>query len=614
MNSQPSSSNPVNTDADVVVVGATPAGIAAALAAARHGKSVILLERSAHPGGLPANGLGATDIKTRGTVGGLFLEFTRLIRRHYEETYGPESEQLQLCSDGYRFEPSVAEDVLCGMLREAPLVSLRTMRQFDSSPENLAIENGAIVTIRVLNRETGAVESYRAKRFIDATYEGDLAAAAGVPYRLGREGVEEHGEPMAGRFYAVWFGEEGSGALFERRESWKTSHNTRPRTEAGSTGQADNAIQAYNYRMCLTCEEGDRVEISRPADYRREEYASLVDDVRSGFLKAFLHTHFWCDAGVVNPTSLPNGKTDSNNHHSALLSTDLAEENWPWPTSGWAWRDRFAQRLRDYTLGLIWFCQHDPELPAAFREAARAWGLSKSEYADNGHFPRQVYVREGRRMEGTFLFTAHDAIPTSPGGRPPVHAESITSAHYDIDSHAVRKREPGHAALDGFLSHATQPYTVPYGTTVPRKVSNLLFPVAVSATHLGFGTLRMEPCWMGLGEAAGTAAALSLDRGISVQDVPVVELQQALLAQGAVIFYVRDLPANHPHAAAVQMLGLRGAFIDWECQPDAPSDPATFSGWLSRLGLSPQTCAFQEGESRAVAMQRIYEVWLRQLS
>lgn len=215
----------------------------------------------------------------------------------------------------------------------------------------------------------------------------------------------------------------------------------------------------------------------------------------------------WGIAKITNIVHVPNMKTDANNQHGVFVSTDLPEENWPWPTSSWEWRDKFAQRLREYTEGLFWFAQNDPELPAHFRKAAKEWGLSKDEYADNGHFPRQVYVREGRRFEGAYFFTANDAIPVTIGSRPPIHQSSITASHYALDSHAVRKREEGRVHLDGFLSYPSAVYTVPYGVMVPKEVGNLLLPVPVSGSHIGFSTLRMEPCWMAMGQAAGIASA-----------------------------------------------------------------------------------------------------------
>jgi hypothetical protein len=569
--------------ADVAIVGATPAGIMAAVAAARLGRRVVLLERTGHIGGLCASGLGATDIQTRGATAGLFLEFVRRVRQHYVTAYGIDSAEVRDCSEGYHFEPAVAEHVLEGLLAEHPNIEVRRLRQFDADPANAIVVNGRLHEIAAVRRDTGGREHYRAGVFIDATYEGDLAAAAGGRYRLGREDARDFAEPMAGVIYKGWRRPPGPG----------------------STGRGDNAIQAYNYRLCLTREPAQRVLIPRPTAYRRDEYASLVDDVVAGRWTGPFNREQEGDGigRVVNLVTLPRGKTDANNQHLGFLSTDLPEENWPWPTASWAWRDAFAARLRDYTLGLLWFCQHDEALPADFRARCAEWGLAADEYADNGHFPRQVYVREARRIEGRYLFTAHDALPVSPGGRPPLHADSVTASHYPLDSHAVRKREPGRDHLDGFFSLMSAPYTVPFGVMVPREMEGLLVPVACSATHVGLSTLRMEPCWMALGEAAGTAAVLALTAGVPVARVSIESLQAELLARGAVLVYFRDAAPGDSGWVGLQRLALRGAVAGWDAELGAIIDAATASCWCDALGVT--AIAPRPGEKRGAFLARL---------
>lgn len=557
---------------DIVIVGATPGGIMTAIEAARMGKSSVILERTGHIGGLPANGLGATDIATRGATTGLFSEFTEAIKQHYTDTYGAESQQVKDCSDGFHFEPSVAEKVFGNMIAaEGRLIDVRTMRQFNFSTGDIAMtDNGRrIASIRVIDRLTGKEEFYEGKIFVDATYEGDLGAAARVPFRIGREAAWEFDEPGAGRTY----------------EYWKST------PAEGSTGEADNAVQAYNYRLCLTRDTTQLVPFFKPERYDRSEYESLVEDVWTG-------RHTWKAMRDVTPEMMernrrhlleggersitpwdswgieklvtintePNGKTDANNQHAAFISTDLPEENWPWPTASWEWRDRFAQRLRDYTLGLFWFAATDTALPPQFRREIGKWGFSAQEYKDNGNFPRQVYVREGRRFEGMYFFTAKDALPVVEGGRPPVHATSITASHYALDSHAARKRETGRVHLDGFISYPTAVYTVPYGVIVPKEVENLLLPVPVSGSHIGFSTLRMEPCWMALGQAAGAAAAIAIDRATTVQKVPIKLLQQRLLDENATLIYFNDIRPGDPGFAEAQRLGLRGKIAGWSVE------------------------------------------------
>jgi len=572
---------------DVVIVGGTPAGITAALAAAQLGKSVLLLERTAHVGGLPANGLGATDIGTRGATGGLFKSFVDRVHRHYVESYGADSQQVADCSQGYHFEPSVGEQVLLGMLAEAPGIEVRTRVQFEAAPFNVKVEGKSLRSARVLDPSQGTEEWISGKVFVDATYEGDLAAAAGVRYRLGREGETAYGEPMAGHVFQNWGG---------------------PRRPE-STGLGDNAIQAYNYRLPLTRDASRRVPIEQPASYRREEYVSIIEDLRlnrdAGHPGSKRGEIDWDGIGrITNMVVLPNGKTDANNQHAALLSTDLPEENWPWPTANWAWRDQFAVRLREYILGLIWFCQNDPELPEEFRTRCSEYGLCRDEYEDNGNFPRQVYVREGRRIEGEQLFSAHDALPKEGCVRPPIHLNSVTASHYALDSHACYKRQGDFTALEGFFSYGSVPYTVPWGAILPKNVDGLIVPVAASCTHIGFSTLRMEPCWMALGEAAGVAAARALEEGVRVRDAGIVAIQDELVRRGAVLFYIRDAGPEHPHFAALQFWGLRGLLPDWQARPDEPVDAETAEGWSWAAGrLEPMSP--HGGETRGEYLTRL---------
>ena len=592
---------------DIIIVGGTPGGIMAAVSAARIGKTALILERTQRIGGLPANGLGATDIATRGATNGLFKEYVDRVRQYYEDTYGERSQQLEDCSDGYHFEPKVAEMVFDEMIQECgDKIKVLTMRQFDSDPVNLDVIDGSIRTIRVKNRNSQQMEEYTAGIFIDATYEGDLGAAAGVPFRVGREGASEFGEIGAGKLYKYWDGRSGDG----------------------STGQGDNAVQAYNYRLCLTNDPANRIAFRKPARYNRDEYVSLIDDVLYG-----RHTNYtmanvtleqqianrdailagrpamtdgdvWGVAKLTNMVVLPNSKTDANNQHLAFISTDLPEENWPWPTASWEWRDRFAIRLQEYIEGLFWFAANDRALPESFRKAVSEWGYAADEYVDNDNFPRLVYVREGRRFEGEYFFTAHDALGRFPGDRPMIHPSSVTASHYMLDSHAVLKRENGRIHLDGFFSYPSDVYTVPYGVMVSRKVDNLLFPVPVSGSHVGFSTLRMEPCWMALGQAAGIAASIALEEDVKVINVPLDELQDSLIDAGATLVYFRDIEPGDADYDLVQKLALLGFIPEWKADLDGHVDDETLSGWrrLSQKSLED----IETGMTRREAFKILY--------
>lgn len=569
--SQSQSQDGQSLNFDVVIVGGTPAGIMAGISSSREGKSVVLLERTSHIGGLPANGLGATDIKTKGAAGGLFKKFIKKIESYYSDTYGKLSSQHRAAKNGYHFEPSVAEMIFEDMIsREKNLVVLKNY-QFDALSTNLVISNDRIKSILVSNRDNGNISTITGKQFIDATYEGDLIAAAGEKYAVGRESKMEYGEHLAGKVYKYWEGPIGEGSTFE----------------------GDKAIQAFNYRLCLTNNPEKRIPIEKPQGYSRTEYISLIKDVMTGAHGGvkyfeFLKKHpdkakkiLMSDGSkrpkvpgspvgidrLVHLTKLPNDKSDANNQELSLLSTDLPEENWFWPEGSWAERDQFAERLKDYTLGLFWFAQNDESLPKWFRDDVKEWGLDNEEYLDNNYFPRQVYVREGRRMLGQYQFKAMDALPESKGKRPPIHSSSITAGHYSIDSHGVRKRERGRVHLDGFISYGTKPFTIPFGVIVPKTVTNLLAPVPVSATHLGFSAIRLEPTWMELGEVAGIAAAQSIESGETVQELDILDLQKKLLDHKLVLIYFNDLNPTDRGFKGIQLMALNGIYNDWSVKP-----------------------------------------------
>lgn len=592
-----------NNNYDVVIIGGTPGGIMAAMAAAREGKSVLLLERTSHIGGLPANGLGATDITTRNATTGLFHEFVSRNKQYYIDKYGNGSQQVKDCSDGYHFEPSVAEQTFHGMINtQGDRITVLYNRQFDSDPQNIKRSGKVIEAVRILNRENSQIETYMGKVFVDATYEGDLGAAANIPFRVGRESRDEFNEICAGKIYRHWGGQFGKGirSHFNGYEGYESE---------GTTYQGDNAVQAYNYRLCLTNDKSQMRPVLRPENYNRNEYISLIEDVWTGRNtgvdmqnitreqmeanreslkkgnKTIIPGDPWGIAKITNMVKLPNAKTDANNQHMAFISTDLPEENWPWPTAGWEWRDNYAKRLKDYTLGLIWFAQNDKELPRHFREACKEWGLSTSEYIDNENFPRQVYVREGRRFEGIYFFTANDALPVTLGQRPPIHKQSIAASHYALDSHAVLKREEGRAHLEGFFGYESVPYTIPFGIMASGKVDNLLFPVPVSGSHIGFSTLRMEPCWMALGEAAGIAAAQMIEQKKPAQELDIETVQQKLIANKATLMYFKDISIDSPDFAMVQYMGISGYISGWNASLEDMADKELVKNWAAMSGL-----------------------------
>ena len=512
---------------DVVILGATPGGIAAAIAAARLGRTVALIEYGNHVGGMAASGLGKSDIENRAMIGGLFKEFTQHVLRHYVESYGADSENVRLCRDGYYYEPSVAESIFERMLGERAEVSLFKGWRLESA----RVENEVLVAIEVVERKRGERRAFSARAFVDATYEGDLYAAAAAEFRLGREGRDEYGETHAG---VVYFDYQNCEFL------------------PGTTGRGDDRLPAYTYRLCLTTDPANSFcPTEPPLDYDRRNYLGYFDDLAAGRLsgpqvlkpgRGYNPAHFDTLVRALSVTDIPNGKTDVN-INPRPLGFPFPEENRGYIGGGDAARQRICQRHRNLTEGLLWFLQNDEQIPAQHREIANGYHLPLDEFVDNGHFPFQLYVREGRRLVGGYTLTEgyitgadHDGDARQP--------DSIAVGEFPIDSFPCRKRQPGDSiVLEGYLGmldSITRPYEIPYRIMLPQRINGLIVPVAASTTHVAYSSIRMEPTWMALGQAAGVAAHLAIGHGVALRHVPVGELQRLLVGQGQVIEHARD--------------------------------------------------------------------------
>ncbi|HPA16704.1 MAG TPA: FAD-dependent oxidoreductase [Verrucomicrobiae bacterium] len=528
---------PPERHSDVVVVGATPGGVAAAVAAARGGASVILLEELGHVGGIVSGGLTNADIRKKAAVGGLFAEFARRVRDHYAKTYGADSAQVKVCQGGHMVEPKIAEriyrEMLSGekgirLIERHRVVAARVAgtdgierdatsgKRIDGAPPKDFGPTTRLVGIVTedLTRPGSRVE-FRAKAFIDATYEGDLAALAGVPYRVGRESRATFGEPHAGKIY-VRFGDR--------------------HPLPGSTGEADDGIQAFCFRFHMTKDQANSVPVEKPPGYNRDDYRHLLADITAGKVTQLRH--------AIQLYPMPNGNFEANSDHPhpdtgvPSESLDLAEENWGWPEAGPEERASIFERYWNHNEGLIWFLQHDEAVPAGLREEALLWGFPKNEFADNRHRPHHIYVRQGRRIWGEYTFTERDTDPEHATGLPRRKPDGIAVAEYAIDCHGVTKYDPAHPGVrEGYFYIDFQPTQLPYRILVPKCVEGLLVPVACSASHVGYQPIRMEPVFMALGEAAGIAAKIAQNAGVKVRAVNVPDVQREILRRGGVVLY-----------------------------------------------------------------------------
>ena len=494
---------------DVVVYGATASGVVAAVAAARQGARVALVEPGSHLGGMVSGGLGHTDTGRKETIGGLSLEFFKRVGRHYNQPVT------------WDFEPHVAEDVFKAMAREAKVSVVYDTRLREHGAVEKKDDRISSVTM-----ESG--DEFTAQVLIDATYEGDLMAQSGVTFTWGREGRDQYDESFAGvreghRYAGHWF--EVPVAAYDSHHKLMPNINRGPR---GKAGAADKKIQAYNFRMCLTKDKSNQAPIPKPLNYNPHEYellARLIDAT----VKAKKRVPRLGELIIISP--LPNGKTDINNH--GPFSTDYIGRNWDYPTAGYQRRGHAWRQHANYTAAFFYFLGHDRRVPQPLRDEMLEWGLAKDEFADTANWPFQLYVRESRRMVGEYVMMQRDLETelTKP--------DAIGMGSYNTDSHNVQRYvdETGDAQNEGDVEVPTIPFQIPYRVLLPRRVQcgNLLVPVCASASHIGYGALRLEPVYMIMGEAAGVAAAMAAGRQRAVQAVDPGGLAKELVKRGAVM-------------------------------------------------------------------------------
>ena len=516
----------------MVIYGGTSAAVTAAVQVQRMGKSVVVVSPERHLGGLSAGGLGWTDTGDKSVIGGLAREFYHRIWRHYEDPeawrwqerseYGNRGQGTPAVDGGQRtmwiFEPHVAEQVFEDFVAEHG-IDVRREEWLDRA-NGVSFEDGRI---RSISTEGGS--AFAASAFIDATYEGDLLAAAGVSYSVGREGADTHGEDWAGvqkdaRHHGHFFpegvdpyvipGDPTSGLL--------------PRISAeppGPDGSADNRIQAYCFRLCLTRVPENRVPFPKPEGYDPSQYELILRVFETGWRETFRK---------FDP--IPNGKTDTNNH--GPFSTDNIGMNYAYPEASYAAREEIFAEHERYQKGLLYFLANDQRVPDDVREEFAQWGLAADEFSDNGNWPHQLYVRESRRLQGEFVMTEQECLAKRPV------PGSIGMGSYAMDSHNVQR----YVTSDGFVQNEgdigvkpLRPYGIAFGSIVPKRqeVTNLLVPVCVSSSHIAYGSIRMEPVFMILGQSAATAAVLSIEDGVAIQDLDYGKLRTRLLADGQIL-------------------------------------------------------------------------------
>jgi hypothetical protein len=546
---------------DVVVYGGTSAGVIAAVQAKKMGKSVIIVGPDVHLGGLSSGGLGYTDTGNKAVIGGLARNFYHRVWVEYQkdttwawqrpEAFGNKGQGTVAMDKDERtmwiFEPSVAEKVFEDYVKEFGLTVLRD--EWLDRAKGVRVANGRIAEITMLSGK-----KFAGKMFIDATYEGDLLAAAGVSFHVGREANSAYGEEWNGNQVGILHHGHHFGAVKKPISAYKTpgdpSSGLLPRISAeppGVRGEGDKRVQAYCYRWCATDHPDNRIPFPKPANYDASQYELVVRVLDAGWRQTFHKFDL-----------LPNRKTDTNNH--GPFSFDNIGMNYDYPEASYERRKEILAEHRTYQQGLLWFLANDPRVPADVREEANRWGLPKDEFKDNGHWPHQIYVREARRMVGSFVMTEKELTKKQPT------PDSVGMGSYTIDSHNVRRyvTPEGHVQNEGDIGVPISPYSIAYGALVPKRgeIANLFAPVACSATHIAYGSIRMEPVFMILGQSSATAAVLAIDGDLAVQDVPYAALRTRLMADGQVLEHESSKEKPKGHGSTKPAASLPGVTVD----------------------------------------------------
>ncbi|WP_158606978.1 FAD-dependent oxidoreductase [Paenibacillus ginsengarvi] len=571
----------MDSKADVVIYGGTPSGIACAVRCAREGREVVLVCHTRRLGGIMSSGLGVTDNVYAGFRAPIYDTFVRQVREYYRSKYGEESKPYKACyvKGKLHVEPHVAERVFTDLVQAESRIST-LYRYYPVSVERSGRLLSA-VTLRSLDDSTTV--RIEADAFVDASYEGDLAAAAGAEMRTGREGRNEYGEPHAGKLFVFPGNGPISPDVVAGLLDLRTITKSGQRIFADPTGEGDDAFQAYNYRVCLTCNPDNRIYPDRPQTYDRSLYLGIVKKPEEHDGSTFaLRSHLMLSDGSWSFQShLPNEKLTWND--PLLLDANLE-----YPAANWDRREQIVRKHKEFALGMLYFLQNDEAVRPGVRQEALRWGLPKDEFADNGHFPYDILVREGRRLVGRYVFTEHDALQAIGIQRAPIHSDSVGIADWPLSCHdCTSGRRPG-SLNDGVLNlpDVTKPSQIPYRALLPKDSDNLLVTVCLSCSHMGWGTLRLEPVFMHLGESAAFAVSLAAAMGKAPGTLDANRLVRKLADNRVMVslFQDIDLSAGQEWGPSIQYFGTKGFFDSYEAAPEAYLGRHTARLWAEAFG------------------------------
>ena len=560
---------------DLAIIGATPSGIASAITAGRKGLTVALISSNDQLGGILSNGLGVMDRLYTGFRSPFFNEISENIINYYVDKYGENSEQVKVCKDTrLTFEPHVAEYVFNNLVEKNK--NIKVLKSF--IPNKADVKKNEIKSITLNSIINNEEIKIIAKSYIDASYEGDLIALSGAPYTVGRESREEFNEPHAGRIFST----HGFGAFPLEAAEGDLNLDTFPVTSqlifSGSTGEGDKAIQSFTYRVCLTSDPKQKIAIKKPQNYKRENYLGILESEKdsrkkSHKLKSQLVVNNIKNYKIRGPR-IPNDKISWNDGN-------LPEINHPYPEADYDTRINISNLHKEHALGLLYFFQNDEDVPKKIREESKKWGLPKDEFIDNENFPKEMYVREGRRIRGRYIFSENDASLSSDFERTPIQKDSVAIGDWPMDSHECNANRQAGSLADGkiLLSEKTRPSQIPFRTLLPQKIDNLISTFCVSATHVAFGTIRVEPTLIQLGEVAGFASFEALNEKINVADLDLNRLQIKLLESNFEISFFNDLSHMNNYNESINYLGSKGFFTDYNSNKNKDISKSVAEQW-----------------------------------
>ena len=565
--------------ADIVVYGGTSSGVIAAVQAKKMGKSVIIVGPDKHLGGLTSGGLGFTDTGNKAVIGGLSRDFYHRIWQKYQQPaawrwqekseYGNKGQGTPAIDGKNRtmwiFEPHVAEQVFEDYIKEFDIPVYRD--EWLNRDTGVKMSDRRITSITMLSEKT-----FVGKMFIDATYEGDLLAAAGIDYHVGRESNSVYNEQWNGVQTGVLHHRHHFGVLKKKVSPYVVEGDPKsgilPRVSVdppGEKGAGDHRVQAYCYRYCASNHPDNRVPFPKPDGYDPKQYELLLRIYEAGWRETF---------GKFDP--IPNRKTDTNNH--GPFSTDNIGMSYDYPEASYQRRQEILAEHRQYQQGWLYFVANDPRVPREVQAKMEKWGLAKDEFTDNGNWPHQIYVREARRMIGKFVMTENELTKRKPTPHP------VGMGSYTIDSHNVQRyiTPEGYVQNEGDIGVRISPYTIAYGSLVPKKsqCENLMVSICVSSSHIAFGSIRMEPVFMILGQSAATGASMAIDGRLAVQDVPYSQLRERLVKDEQVLEHISSNESQPKSGKRyIDFSSLKGVVLD--------DDAARLTGEWKTSSASP---------------------------